>query len=151
MEIMFEALAKAGEDLIERGFAGMSEGWVTDVVGKSEGFSEVFIDAKNTGGGTGELGDFKGVGEAIAEVIGDASGEDLGFGFETAEGAGVDNAITVSLEVVAEAGKALRKTTAQTSFHREAKLGQGTGPDHKDAGLFAGGCGQGAEQFDCRR
>jgi hypothetical protein len=39
--------------------------------------------------------------EAIAEVIGVAARENLGLGFEAAEGAGVDDAVTVALKVVA--------------------------------------------------
>jgi hypothetical protein len=47
------------------------------------------------------LGDFQGVGEAVAEVVGVAAGEDLRLGFQTAEGAGVDDAVTIALKVVA--------------------------------------------------
>jgi hypothetical protein len=39
--------------------------------------------------------------EAIAEVVGVAAGEDLRLGFQTTEGAGVDDAIPVALEIIA--------------------------------------------------
>ena len=41
------------------------------------------------------------MGEAVAEVVGVAAGEDLRLGFEAAEGAGVNDAVAVALEVVA--------------------------------------------------
>ncbi len=47
------------------------------------------------------LRDFERVGEAVAEVVRVAAGENLRLGFETAEGAGVDDAVAVALEVVA--------------------------------------------------
>jgi hypothetical protein len=120
VDVVLEAETEAGKDAIEGFFAGVGKGGVADVVSEGEGFGEVFVDAEDAGGGAGELGDFEGVGEAIAEVIGDAGGEDLGFGFETTEGAGVDDAVAVALEVVTEGRKALWKTTAQRSLHREA-------------------------------
>ena len=54
-----------------------------------------------SGDGARDLRDFDGVGEAVAEMIGIAAGEDLGLGFQAAEGAGVDDAVAVALEVVA--------------------------------------------------
>ena len=44
---------------------------------------------------------FERVRQPVAEVVGIATGEDLGLGFETAEGAGVNDAVAVTLEVVA--------------------------------------------------
>jgi hypothetical protein len=52
------------------------------------------------------------VGEAVAEVVGVAAGEDLGFGFEAAEGAGVNDTIAIALKVVAVGMRGLKKTAS---------------------------------------
>src|ERR1700686_4435472 len=49
------------------------------------------------------------MGEPVAKVVGVAAGEDLRFGFEAAEGAGMDDAIAVALKVVAVGMRGLRK------------------------------------------
>ncbi len=49
------------------------------------------------------MDDFDGVGEAAAEVVAGAAGEDLGLSGEAAEGAGLDDAVAVTLE-----GRAMR-------------------------------------------
>ena len=41
------------------------------------------------------------MGQAIAEVVGEAAGENLGLGFEPAKGAGMNDAVAVALEIVA--------------------------------------------------
>ena len=51
--------------------------------------------------GARDLRDFDGVGQAVAKMIGVAAGENLGLGFEAAEGARMDDAVAVALEVVA--------------------------------------------------
>ena len=53
------------------------------------------------GDGAGDLRDFDGMGEPVAEVIGVAAGEDLGLGFQAAKSAGMDHAVAVALKVVA--------------------------------------------------
>ena len=58
------------------------------------------------------MGNLDGVGEAIAEMIGKPFTEDLGFIFQAAKGAGVDNAIAVALKLVAIRVRWLRVTPA---------------------------------------
>lgn len=130
VEVVFKALAVAGEDGVEGVLTGVGKGGMTDVMSEGEGFGEVFVEAEDASGGTGELGDLEGVGEAVAEVIGDAGGKDLGLGFEATEGAGMDDAVTVALEVVAEGGEGLWKAAAPRRFHREAKRGEGADGGH---------------------
>ena len=74
---------------------------MADVVDQGQRFGEFGIEAERGGKGAGDLGDFKRVGKAVAEVVGlwfrlrvglgfgREAGEDLGFAGETAEGAGV--------------------------------------------------------------
>ncbi len=91
-------------EAVEDGFAFVAEGGVAEVVGEGDGFAEVFVEAEGAGDVAGDGGDFDGVGEAGAEVVAGAVEEDLGFVFEAAEGAGVDDAVAVALEMGAPVG-----------------------------------------------
>src|SRR4051794_20971499 len=89
VQVVIEAQAVVAEGLIERLFAGVAEGWMADVVCEGERFGEFGVEAESVGNGSGDLGDFEGVGEAAAEVIawkfaGEAR-EDLGFSRKAAE------------------------------------------------------------------
>jgi hypothetical protein len=101
------------EGVVEGAFAGMAEGRVADVVNQGEGFDKVLVEAEGGGDGAGDLGDFHGVGEAGAEVVGEgggfaldicalsgggAVGEDLRLAGQAAESAGMDDAGAVTLE-----------------------------------------------------
>ena len=96
VEVVVEAEAVGLERGVEGFFAGVAKGRVADVVDQGEGFSELRIEAEGAGQGARDLGDFKRVGEAAAEVVAGRvagqAGEDLGFAGEAAEGAGVQDA-----------------------------------------------------------
>src|SRR4029077_10946710 len=62
-----------------------------------------------------------------------ASGEDLGFVFKAAEGAGVDDAVAVALKVVAIGMRRLRESASAGLFHLHRVGGQ-----HGDSLAFAG-------------
>ena len=85
---------------VERLFAGMPEWWMANVMHQSQRFSQIDIQSERSGNGAGDLGNFQRVGEAVAEVVAVAAGEDLGFGFEAAKSAGMNDAVAVALEVV---------------------------------------------------
>ncbi len=87
--------------MFERFLAGVAEGRMADVVDQSQGLGEIDVEAQRSGDGAGDLRDFEGVGEAVAEVVGVAAGEDLRLGFQAAESAGVNDAVAVALEIVA--------------------------------------------------
>ncbi len=72
---------------------------------------------QSAGDGAGHLRDFESVGETIAEVIGVARGEDLRFGFEAAEGAGMDHAVAVARVIVAIGMLRLREAAAARAAH----------------------------------
>ena len=81
---------------VEGLFAGVAEGRMADVVDQGEGLGQLGIEAEGAGQGAGDLRDFKGVGEAAAEVVSGRvagqAGKDLGLAGEAAEGAGVQDA-----------------------------------------------------------
>ena len=84
--------------MVKGALAGVTEGRVSDVVDQGEGFCQVLVEVKGRGYGTGDLGDFDGVGEAGAEVVGGSGGEDLCLAGEAAEGSGLDDAFAVALK-----------------------------------------------------
>ena len=69
VEVVVEAEAVGAEALVEGFFAGVAEGRMADVVDQGESLGELGIEAEGGGQGAGDLGDFKGVGEAAAEVV----------------------------------------------------------------------------------
>ncbi len=101
VQVVIEEESMLAHGGVESFFSGVAEGRVADVVDQREGLGEIDVEAEGSGDGAGDLRDFERVGEAVAEVVGVAAGEDLRFGFEAAEGAGMDDAVAVALEVVA--------------------------------------------------
>jgi len=57
-------------------------------------------------------------------VVGKAGRELLCLGFETADGARVNDAVTITLEGIPIGVVGLRKAAPQAALHREAKAGQ---------------------------
>src|ERR1035438_10922229 len=95
-----ESLAEARHLAIQRFLSGMGERGVPDVVGQSQGFGEILVESQDVGQGARDLRHFDGVGEAVAEMVGQARSEDLGLSFQAAEGAGMNHAVAVALERV---------------------------------------------------
>ena len=98
VEVVVEAATVAAEAFVECALAGVAEGRMADVVDEGEGLGEVFVKAERRCGGACDLRDLDGVGEAAAEVVGGAAGEDLRLAGETAEGARLHDAFAVALE-----------------------------------------------------
>ncbi len=72
----------------------MAEWRMADIVYQSEGLGQFRVEAQICGQGSSDLRDFKGVGEAAAEVVGSSisrqAGEDLGFAGQAAKCARVE-------------------------------------------------------------
>jgi len=100
-----EAAAVTAEAGIEGALAGVAKGGMADVVDQSQGLGEVFVEAECGGRSAGDLRDLDGVGEAAAEVVGGAAGEDLGFACKTTEGACLHNAFSITLKGRARGAK----------------------------------------------
>jgi hypothetical protein len=62
--------------------------------------------------------------KAVAEVIRISTREDLSLGFEAAKSAGMDNAVAISLKVVAVGMRRLRKAASTGVFHVHRVAGQ---------------------------
>jgi hypothetical protein len=108
-----------GHEFVELSLSGMPERGMPDVVYKSQRFGQVFIQCQLSGDGAGDLGDLNGVSEAVTEMVGNASREDLSLVFQPAKGAGVNHAITVPLKIIAIGMLWFRIATAAALFYAE--------------------------------
>ena len=124
MDVVIEKKAVFAHGGVESFFAGVSKGRVADVMDQGESFDQVHIQTELRGDGSGDLRHFDGVGQTVAKVIGEAAGEDLGLGFEAAKSPRVDDAVAISLEVVAIGMLGLRKAASAGLFYPHGVVGQ---------------------------
>jgi hypothetical protein len=124
VQVVVKEKAVLAHGNVERFFAGMAEGRMADVMHQGEGLDQVHIEAKLSGDGSGNLRDFNGMGQPIAKVVGVAAGKDLGFGFEAAKSPGMDDAITVALEVIAVGMLGLGITASTGLLHPHGVVGE---------------------------
>jgi hypothetical protein len=107
--VVFEGTAENAHLPIQFPFGDVSKGRMAEIVRQSEGLDVFFVELKCNSRGAGDLRNLDGMSEAISEMIAKASGEDLSFPFQPAEGAGMDNAVAVALKVVSVRMRRLRK------------------------------------------
>jgi hypothetical protein len=98
---MLEALAEARHLTIQFQFAGMAKRGMPKIVSQRQSFGELFVQSESNRERTGHLGNFYGVRKTVAEMIAETGGENLRLPFHAAESAGMDNAITIALKIVA--------------------------------------------------
>src|ERR1700733_4313717 len=101
VEIVIEAVASLAHSEIELLFARVAEGRVSDIVDESERFGQASVEPQGVGNCARNLSYLDGMGQAIAKMVGVASGENLRLGFQTAKGARVNYAIAIASVVVA--------------------------------------------------
>jgi hypothetical protein len=115
--VMAEGASVSCEGAGEGFFSGVTEWGVAEIVAEGDRLCEVFVEAESAGYGTGYLHHLQGVREARPEVVAVRGDEDLGLVHEPAEGLGVDNAVPVALEVVADAVGRLRPQASRAVLH----------------------------------
>src|SRR5271167_725092 len=101
MQVVVKKITVFAHGSVESFFASMAEGRMSDIVDQRERFDQIDIQAELRRDGSGDLRDFDGVGQPIAKMVRVTAREDLGFCLKTAERPGVDDAIAVTLKVVA--------------------------------------------------
>ena len=102
VEVVIEAQPVSAEALVEGAFAGMSEGWMADIVGQSKRLSECGVEAECLRGGACDLRNLKSVREPAARMVtwqlAGNTAEDLGFACQPAEGTRVKDAGAIACE-----------------------------------------------------
>jgi hypothetical protein len=137
MQIVIEEEAVGAHGGVEGLFSGVTERRMAEIVNQRQRFGEIDVEIERGGYGAGDLRDFDRVGETVAEVVGVAAGEDLGFVFEAAKGAGMDDTITVALEIVAIGMGYFRDAASAGMFYVD-RVASGHG---KSLALLIADCG----------
>src|SRR5579884_2649637 len=101
MQVVIKEEAVLLHDAVESFFSRMPKGRMPDVVGEGEGFHEIDIQTQLSGNRSRDLSNFNGVGQAISEMIRIASGKDLRLGLKPPKGTGMNDSVSVALEIVA--------------------------------------------------
>src|ERR687898_2108440 len=100
--VVAEGAAVSLEDAGEGVFSHVAAGGVAEIVAEGDRLRQVFVEAESSGYGTGYLHHLQRVREACPEVIAIRGDENLSLMHEPAEGLGVNDAVPVALEVVAD-------------------------------------------------
>ena len=116
VQIVVEVESVLAHGRVERLLAGVAEGRMADVVNESQRFGEINVEAEGSGNSARDLRDFKGMGQAVAEVVGISSSEDLGLGLEATKGPRVNDAVAVTLKIVAIGMLRLSEAASAGSF-----------------------------------
>ena len=74
---------------------------MADIVRQRQRLRQILVQLQNAGQRARDLRHFDGVGQAVAEVVGQLRGEDLCFGLQPPESTRMHHAVAVALEGVA--------------------------------------------------
>src|ERR1700730_13456406 len=112
MQIVIEAATMSAHQFIEFIFASMAEWRMANVMDKRESLHQGRVQSQCIRNGTGDLRNFDRVRQAIPKMIGETHGKNLGFCFQAAEGARVNNTIAVANVIAAVGVRGLNIATA---------------------------------------
>ena len=124
VQVVVEAFAEPLHFAVQRLLSGVGERRVPDIVSQRQGFGEILVQLQDVGQGARDLGDFDGVGQAIAEMVGQAGSEDLGLGLQAAEGTGMNHAVAVALESIAVRVIGFGVSPSPASLYRKSQARQ---------------------------
>ncbi len=117
VKIVIEALSVLAHARIELAFACVSKWRMADVVDERESFGEIGIDPQRARHGARDLRNLQRVRQPVAEMVGEARGENLSLRFETAKRAGMQHAVAIAGVVVAVGMLRFRKTASARPPH----------------------------------
>src|ERR1700681_1028692 len=112
VQIVIEAATMDAHQFIKFMFAGMAEWRMANVMNERRRLHKRRVQSQCVRNGTGDLRNFDRVRQAIAKMIGEAHGKNLGLGFQAAEGARVNDTIAVANVIVAVGMRRLNIATA---------------------------------------
>jgi hypothetical protein len=95
VQIVVEAIAVFAHAFVEFLFAGVAEGRMPDVVDERQRLDKLRVQAERRGHRAADLRNLESVRQAVAEMIRETCGENLGLGFEPAERARMNDAVAV--------------------------------------------------------
>lgn len=109
---------------VEGFFSGVPERRMAEIVDQGERFDEIGVESELGGDGAGDLRDLDSVRQAVAEVIGVTASEHLSLRFEASKRAGMDDAITIALKIVAIGVRRLGMAASAGIFYANGIVGQ---------------------------
>src|ERR1700736_1885925 len=112
VQIVIEAATMSAHQFIEFMFTGMAEWRMANVMNERQSLHKRRVQSQCIRNSTGDLRDFDRVRQAIAKMIGETHGKNLGLGFQAAKGARVNNTIAVANIIVAVGMRRLNTATA---------------------------------------
>src|SRR6266487_1578423 len=95
-----------------------------DIVNQSQSFHQVDVQSKLGCHRPRDLGNFQGLGQPVAEMVGVAAGENLCFGLKAAKSSRMNDAVTVALEVVPVRMLCFRMAAATRLFNMHGVVSQ---------------------------
>src|SRR3984893_10539401 len=101
VKIVIENSAVWPYQLVQFAFPGMAKGRMADTVNQGQGLNKLSVQPQRGRDGARYLRDFQSVRQTIPEMIGETCREHLGLGFQPAERARMDDAVTVARVIAA--------------------------------------------------
>ena len=127
VQVVVKEKAMVAHGRVERLFSGVAEWGMAEVMHQRERFRQIYIKGECASDSAGDLRHFDSVGETVTEVVGITAGENLCFIFKAAKGAGVDDAVTVALIIVAIRMRRFREAASAGIFCMHRVAGQHAG------------------------
>ena len=124
MKVVVEVVLVRPHQVVEGFLARMPEGRMAHVVDKRQRLDEVGVQAEHPGDGAADLGYFQRVSEPVAEMVRVAPAENLRLVLQAAEGARMDNAVTVTLVIVSVGMRGFRVAPAERLLNPHGVAGQ---------------------------
>jgi hypothetical protein len=125
VQVVVEVIPEALHLPIQFLFSGMRERRMPDIVCKRESFRQILVKPKRYRNGARDLRYLNGVSQAIAEMIVETGRENLGLVFQPSKCAGMDDPVTVALELVPVWMRKLRITPPLRTLDRKSKVHDG--------------------------
>jgi hypothetical protein len=124
VQVVIEEQTVLAHGGVERFLAGMPKGRVADVVDQRKGFDQIYVQVELPCDRARDLCHFQCMGQAIAEMVGEAPGKNLGFGFQAAKSPRMNHTVAVPLKVVSIGMLSLRNAASAGVLHPDSVIGQ---------------------------
>src|SRR5579872_28477 len=124
VQVVIEKISVLAHRNVERFFSGMPEWGMTHIVHQRQSLDQIHVQAKLSRDGSRNLRNFNRVSQPITKVVGMAASENLSFCLKPAKGPGVNNAVAVTLKIVAIRMRRLGITASAGLLHPHRVVGE---------------------------
>src|SRR3954453_20119043 len=117
MQVVIEKQPMLAHGVVQCALASMTEWRMPDVVHQSKGLDQINVQSQLCCNCAGNLGDFKSVRQAIAEMIGISARKYLGLRFQAPKSSRMNDAVAITLKIVTVRVRRLRVAAASRVLH----------------------------------